>query len=42
MTATSAAAPAGTSTATRARTGRLRFRRNPWGHPWFLEGFTWL
>ncbi len=17
-------------------------RRNPWGHPWFLEGFTWL
>ena len=18
------------------------FRRNPWGHPWFLEGFTWL
>jgi spermidine/putrescine transport system permease protein len=20
----------------------LRLRRNPWGHPWFLEGFTWL
>ena len=17
-------------------------RRSPWGHPWFLEGFTWL
>ena len=27
-----------------ARTGmgRLRPRRNPWRHPWFLEGFTWL
>jgi spermidine/putrescine transport system permease protein len=22
--------------------GRRRWRRNPWGHPWFLEGFTWL
>jgi len=21
---------------------RRRFRRNPWGHAWFLEGFTWL
>ncbi|MGH3153679.1 MAG: hypothetical protein ACRDOB_23515, partial [Streptosporangiaceae bacterium] len=21
---------------------RRMFRRNPWGHPWFLEGFTWL
>jgi spermidine/putrescine transport system permease protein len=21
---------------------RGRLRRNPWGHPWFLEGFTWL
>ena len=21
---------------------RRRWRRNPWGHPWFLEGFTWL
>ena len=30
-----AAAAAGT------RTRRLP-RRNPWGHPWFLEGFTWL
>ncbi len=29
---------------TAARTGlrRLRPRRNPWRHPWFLEGFTWL
>jgi spermidine/putrescine transport system permease protein len=25
-----------------ARMGRLRSRRNPWRHPWFLEGFTWL
>jgi spermidine/putrescine transport system permease protein len=21
---------------------RSIFRRNPWGHPWFLEGFTWV
>jgi spermidine/putrescine transport system permease protein len=21
---------------------RRRFRGNPWRHPWFLEGFTWL
>jgi spermidine/putrescine transport system permease protein len=21
---------------------RARFLRNPWRHPWFLEGFTWL
>ena len=33
----SPAAPAGT------RPGRaLLPRRNPWRHPWFLEGFTWL
>jgi spermidine/putrescine transport system permease protein len=32
------AAPART---TQARRRRLP-RRNPWGHPWFLEGFTWL
>jgi spermidine/putrescine transport system permease protein len=25
-----------------ARPRRLLPRRNPWGHPWFLEGFTWL
>jgi spermidine/putrescine transport system permease protein len=23
-------------------TGRWRLWRNPWRHPWFLEGFTWL
>jgi spermidine/putrescine transport system permease protein len=21
---------------------RRLLRRNPWGHPWFLEGYTWL
>ncbi len=25
-----------------ASRGRLRLLRNPWRHPWFLEGFTWL
>jgi len=24
------------------RKSSLRFFRNPWRHPWFLEGFTWL
>jgi spermidine/putrescine transport system permease protein len=44
VTATSApATPAdATSAATRTRAGRLRLRPSPWGHPWFLEGFTWL
>jgi spermidine/putrescine transport system permease protein len=30
--------------ATRAgtRSSAPRFFRNPWRHPWFLEGFTWL
>jgi spermidine/putrescine transport system permease protein len=43
VTATSAPAPAATI-GTVARTGARRLipRRNPWGHPWFLEGFTWL
>jgi spermidine/putrescine transport system permease protein len=38
-----AAKPAGRADA-RGRTGlnRLRPRSNPWRHPWFLEGFTWL
>jgi spermidine/putrescine transport system permease protein len=30
------------STSGRARESRGRFFRNPWRHPWFLEGFTWL
>ena len=44
MTATSAPARAAEAPGTTARTGlsRLLPRRNPWGHPWFLEGFTWL
>ena len=31
-----------TSTTARASLVRLRPHRNPWRHPWFLEGFTWL
>ena len=44
MTATSAAPDAANQAAAqpRARTWRLGPRRNPWGRPWFLEGFTWL
>ena len=44
MTATSAPARAAEPSGTTARSGlsRLVPRRNPWGHPWFLEGFTWL
>jgi spermidine/putrescine transport system permease protein len=38
-TATPAQPTAGTVT---ARSPLRRLRRNPWGHPWFLEGFTWL
>jgi spermidine/putrescine transport system permease protein len=31
------------SAAGHGRPSRARWpRRNPWGHPWFLEGFTWL
>jgi len=30
------------STTSTARQSRARFLRNPWRHPWFLEGFTWL
>jgi len=44
MTAPSipAAAPAEPVTAAPGKARRRIFRRNPWGHPWFLEGFTWL
>jgi spermidine/putrescine transport system permease protein len=44
VTATSAPATTAAAVGTRARTGvgRLIPRRNQWGHPWFLEGFTWL
>jgi spermidine/putrescine transport system permease protein len=30
------------STAGEAQESKVRFFRNPWRHPWFLEGFTWL
>ena len=44
MTTTSAPARAAEPSGTAARSGLARLvpRRNPWGHPWFLEGFTWL
>ena len=43
MTTTATATPAGRSgVMTRTGLGRLKPRRNPWRHPWFLEGFTWL
>jgi spermidine/putrescine transport system permease protein len=42
VTATAATpAPPAAGTVT-ARSALPRPRRNPWGHPWFLEGFTWL
>lgn len=43
MTTTAAPSPAlSAEAATRTGLQRLRPRRNPWRHPWFLEGFTWL
>jgi spermidine/putrescine transport system permease protein len=46
MTTTSAPAADASASAVPepARSGvrRLLPARNPWGHPWFLEGFTWL
>jgi spermidine/putrescine transport system permease protein len=44
MTATSAPAQAAGRAEAAPRSGLRRMvpRRNPWGHPWFLEGFTWL
>jgi spermidine/putrescine transport system permease protein len=47
MTASSVSAqtpaqPPTQPTAVTAPPRRRLLRRNPWGHPWFLEGFTWL
>jgi spermidine/putrescine transport system permease protein len=44
MSAIKATAPAPSAPPTTARSGlgRLIPGRNPWRHPWFLEGFTWL
>ena len=41
---TAARSPARADETRTARTmlGKLRPRRNPWRHAWFLEGFTWL
>jgi spermidine/putrescine transport system permease protein len=42
MTATSAPPTTGTPAAAQTGLRRMLPRRNPWGHPWLLEGFTWL
>ena len=43
MTATSAQErPAAAATPGAPAPRRRLLRRNPWGHPWILEGFTWL
>ncbi len=42
MTATSAPRATAGSTAARPGLRRMLPRRSPWGHPWLLEGFTWL
>jgi len=39
---TSTAARVDETRTARTTLGRLLPRRNPWRHPWFLEGFTWL
>jgi spermidine/putrescine transport system permease protein len=41
-TTTTTTAGQATAGAKAGQPGRRRWRRNPWGHPWFLEGFTWL
>jgi spermidine/putrescine transport system permease protein len=38
----SALTGASAASATSRSRGRLAFWRNPWRHPWFLEGFTWF
>ena len=42
MSATATSAPSATTTAVPAKAGLPWPKRNPWRHPWFLEGFTWL
>jgi spermidine/putrescine transport system permease protein len=41
MTGVTAPAPASSATPAGGGAKARRFR-NPWRHPWFLEGFTWL
>ena len=38
----SAAVTEQVSSVPETRVSKSRFFRNPWRHPWFLEGFTWL
>ena len=40
MSSTAVSETVATRTGTRSSTPR--FFRNPWRHPWLLEGFTWL
>ncbi|MGO8959909.1 MAG: ABC transporter permease [Streptosporangiaceae bacterium] len=42
MTATGWATAASTSAQAGTAPSKRRLFRNPWRHPWFLEGFTWL
>jgi spermidine/putrescine transport system permease protein len=42
MTSTTTTTTAPTTTAVPAKAGLPWPKRNPWRHPWFLEGFTWL
>jgi spermidine/putrescine transport system permease protein len=43
MTTTARPAQAGPTAAAAGRPGRMaRLWRNPWRHPWLLEGFTWV
>jgi spermidine/putrescine transport system permease protein len=43
MTAAAATSAQDGAAAAGGEPGRLaRLRHNPWRHPWFLEGFTWL
>jgi spermidine/putrescine transport system permease protein len=41
-TAANPAPPSASSADGKPTRSLPRLRRNPWGHPWFLEGFTWL
>ena len=42
MTATATTQPRPEATEVTTGNGRPWFKRNPWRHPWLLEGFTWL
>jgi spermidine/putrescine transport system permease protein len=39
---TTAVSAAATSSTAGTKPARLSFFRNPWRHPWVLEGYTWL